>query len=445
MARSAGRYDVIVVGARCAGSPLAALLAGRGLRVLLLDKADPSTDTPSTHLIQGSGVQVLQRLGVYDELAGLTEPIARVRLAFGDIRVESCDLLPAFGGAPGINVRRPTLDPVLVRCADAAGAEVRTDEAVTGLLLDHRGRVTGVVTRRGELRAGLVVGADGVRSTVARLVGASTYLTTPVERAFLWGYFDGTTRPAATAWFGNIGGTGYLASPTDGDHFMAAVALSRSEWPAAKRDLDAAFYSRIVNWPELADVLGGSGRSGSRQVGGWRVMAHGNGYFRESAGPGWVLVGDAGHFKDPTPGQGISDALRQVERLAPAVEAALDGRGDPALTNWWRWRDRDAMDMYWFGQQIGEAGPIPGLVEAMLARLTADEDGVARFMRVLNHDLAPAQVFHVGLLALGLGDALRAGASPRRQVLRDAWGLMRTQATQTVLGTRAQRRTRTRR
>jgi 2-polyprenyl-6-methoxyphenol hydroxylase-like FAD-dependent oxidoreductase len=77
-------------------------------------------------------------------------------------------------------------------------------------------------------------------------------------------------------------------------------------------------------------------------------MANMQGFFRTSAGPGWALVGDAGHFKDPTPGQGIADALRQSEKLAAAIERALgDGRGsqDEVLRDWWRWRDEDAWEV----------------------------------------------------------------------------------------------------
>ena len=85
------------------------------------------------------------------------------------------------------------------------------------------------------------------------------------------------------------------------------------------------------------------------------MMSRWHGFFRESAGPGWALIGDAGHFKDPTPGQGIADALRQAAILAPAIERALGGAEPPdkPLREWWAWRDRDAWEWYWFAQDIG--------------------------------------------------------------------------------------------
>src|SRR5207245_9275337 len=115
----------------------------------------------------------------------------------------------------------------------------------------------------------------------------------------------------------------------------------------------------------LADLI--TGRHGTGRL---HSTLGFSGYFRESAGPGWVLVGDAGHFKDPAPAQGISDALRQVDRLAPAIIAGF-GRGEAALDaeteQWWRWRDEDAAEKYWFAQDLGRGGPVP-LVFAEMAR-----------------------------------------------------------------------------
>lgn len=411
------RFDVVVVGARCAGSPLAAMLAGRGLDVCVVDKAEWPSDTPSTHGIQPNGVRVLEQLGIADELSALTEPITQGRLVFDKTRVDGDDLLEIVG-APMLNLRRSTLDAVLADHARAAGAEVRTRTPVTHLLRED-GRVTGVVTPDCELRAGLVVGADGTRSTVARLVGARTYLREEQGRAFVWGYFETDSAPYGTVWLGKVGDCGFLASPTDGGLFMTAVAISRSDWSRARRDLEGTLRSRLQGWPELAEVL-----SGARLVGKMHAMAHGDSFFRESAGDGWVLVGDAGHFKDPTPGQGIADALRQVEQLAPAVEAALDGSGSDALTRWWRWRDQDALDMYWFAQTMGSAGPSPALVQEMMAALMEKPDGLEQLVRVLDHALPAARVFHPGLVGRSCYRALRRRPGERRQILAETRALL---------------------
>ena len=186
---------------------------------------------------------------------------------------------------------------------------------MTGLVEDD-GRVVGVETTSGELRAPLVVGADGARSTVARLVGASEYHRTPPGGIFLWGYLEGVPAENDGVWLGKVGEYGFLASPTDAGLFMAAVVLPIDRREELRRDRATAYAGAFAHWPELEASL-----AGARRVGPIRMMSRWHGFFRESAGPGWVLVGDAGHFKDPTPGQGISDALRQAVELAPRDRA----------------------------------------------------------------------------------------------------------------------------
>src|SRR5947208_9519639 len=217
MSRRAEQFDVAIVGARCAGSPLAALLAGRGLRVCVVDGALFPSETLSTHVIQPCGVAALRRLGVLDSLlAAGAVPLTRFTLVAGDARIDADleDEAEAFG-APGLCVRRVTLDELLVRAAAAAGAEVRTGEKVCSLLQDN-GRVEGVETARGALRARLVVGADGRRSTVAALVGAGEYHVAPPGRLFAWAYFEGVTDPEPRLRLGRLGALAFLASPTDG-------------------------------------------------------------------------------------------------------------------------------------------------------------------------------------------------------------------------------------
>jgi 2-polyprenyl-6-methoxyphenol hydroxylase-like FAD-dependent oxidoreductase len=416
-----GSFDVVIVGARCAGSPLATMLARRGLGVCVLDKAGLPSDTPSTHAIQPNGVRVLRRLSIADALAASTDPLTKISFAVDGTRADSHDLLPVFG-APGLNIRRTVLDAYLADRARDAGATLRTGTAVTGVLRDETGRVAGVTTDDGEIRAGLVVGADGTRSTVARLAGAREYLRTEIGRVFQWGYFGADAHPKDTLWFGNIAGTGYLAGPTDDGLFMAAVATDRSKWPGSKRDPRVAFDEGLRGWPELAEMV-----VNASPVGRLRVMARGHCYFRESAGPGWVLVGDAGHFKDPTPGQGIADALRQAERLAPAIERALGGAGAQPLLDWWSWRDSDAMEMYWLAHQFGSAGPVPQLLQEMLAQLLSTEDGVERFARMMDHTLPPSSVFGPALLARGLTRGLRTRREQRGQLIAEARTLIADQ------------------
>lgn len=423
-------FDVVVVGARCAGSALATFLARAGLRVCVLDRAKFPSDTPSTHGIQPTGVAVLERLGV---LGRIDAPrIERARFAFDDARV-AFDGIGEITGHPFMSVRRITLDAALIDAAGAAGAEVRTGVAVTGLV-ERDGRVAGVSTSAGKIHAALVVGADGARSTVARLVGAPAYHETRAGRVFAWSYFEGVPMDRPQLWLGGIGETGFLASPTDGDLFMAAVALSAEQHEVLRADREGCFDAALRGWPELEACVGGATRAGPV-----RVMSRLDGFFRRSAGPGWALAGDAGHFKDPSPGQGIADALRQAERLAAGVGRAVEhgpGAIDRAVADWWTWRDRDAWEMYWFAHDLGAAGRPPLVVQAVQERLAAEPALLEGFLRLLNHELAPSRVFTPGLLAATVVRALRARGAPRRLLLAETRDLLATQVRRRAAGRR---------
>jgi 2-polyprenyl-6-methoxyphenol hydroxylase-like FAD-dependent oxidoreductase len=353
---------------------------------------------------------------VADRLAQVAACIDRGTIAFDEIRFDVAvgDLL----GAPMLNVRRVTLDAVLVDVAAAAGADVRLATAVTGLVVDN-GRVAGVRTRSGQLRAPLVVGADGVRSAVARLVGARTYHRRSCGRAFMWAYFEGATAEDNKVWLGKIGDHAFLASATDANLFMTAVVPSANRWPELRRDREAAFAAGLREWPELEASI-----TQARRVGPIRIMSGMAGFLRESAGPGWVLVGDAGHFKDPTPGQGISDALRQAVTLASAIERAFGNGQDPdgVLRDWWGWRDRDAWEMYRFAGEMGAPGPTPHFVHEIQRRLAANPKLTEGLIGVLNHDLPPSRVFTPWLAVRAVASGLRHGRGRRRALLRETRG-----------------------
>ncbi len=383
------RFDVVIVGARCAGSPLALMLARRGLSVCLVDRAQFPSETPSTHVIQRCGVRVLDELGVLDTVSAAgAVPLDRMTMVVDDVVRIEATLPEADYRQSSLCVRRVTLDALLVDAAAAAGAEVRTGLRVTGLLTED-GRVTGVATAAGPIRARLVVGADGRHSTVASLVGAREYHTAPAGKMFAWAYFEGVHDREGRARIGRRGARVFLASPTDGDLYMAAIGIDMAEQAQFHTDRDANFTAGIRTWPELADVL-----VDGRRVGPIRVLTNWHGYFRESAGPGWVLVGDAGHFKDPTPGQGIGDAFRQADRLAPAIEDGLGNTSpDVAIQRWWHWRDDDAYEMYWFASDMGAPGAASPLTMRLMRDLAADPMATQMFLGVLDHQVRPSQLF----------------------------------------------------
>jgi 2-polyprenyl-6-methoxyphenol hydroxylase-like FAD-dependent oxidoreductase len=190
----AEQFDVVVVGARCAGAPLATLLARDGLDVAVVEQAKFPRDTLSTHVYETDGIEFLERLGMIGRLLDTGAPfINRADVRAGDFRVAiDWPRRPEDRGGV-MSVRRFLLDPILVEAAEQAGADVRMSTKVTGLVWDE-GRVAGVRVNEGgresELRARLVVGADGRNSTIAGLAGSRKYNVTPNRRAFYWSFFE---------------------------------------------------------------------------------------------------------------------------------------------------------------------------------------------------------------------------------------------------------------
>jgi flavin-dependent dehydrogenase len=435
----AERFDVVVVGARCAGSPLAATLAGRGLKVALVDRVRFPSDTLSTHLFQNDASRVFADIGVLDRILASGAPwIGQV-----DLRVEHLSMVhrwPCRPGDPGplLSVRRPVLDAALVDAAAEAGACVRTGTRVTGLVERH-GRVAGVRVAvdgdrdgdrdsgrdgdgEAELLAPLVVGADGRGSAVARLTGARSYNRVANERLACWGYYEGATAPEPHTFFAHRWDDEFILGwPCDGGLYMVAAIAPVERADAFRADPGATLDDHVARCAPVAAVV-----HGARRVGPPVLAAHWTSYFRESAGPGWVLVGDAGHFKDPTPGQGITDAVRQAERLAADIVDGLGGNRplDGAMTRWWRWRDRDAREMAWFAGDVGQGGRVPPVLVEILDHLAGDEAMVDRWFEVLNHRVRPSTILTPARLMGATGRLLRTGERPAAQVVGETRQIM---------------------
>jgi 2-polyprenyl-6-methoxyphenol hydroxylase-like FAD-dependent oxidoreductase len=415
-------YDVAVVGARCAGSPLAIKLSRAGARVLLVDKDEFPSDTPSTHFFQAEGMLSLQRLGVLDRLMSTGAPLiedAHNQIEYLVIRSRWPTRPGDAGGA--LCVRRPVLDTILMQRAREVGVEVRTRTRATGLLGNGRVRglrITDGAGRESEVMARLVVGADGRGSFVARHTAARMYNVTASERFGFWGYYEGVTVSSpVTAYLHRFGEEFLIAAPTDSGLFMVITLPPRHRLPLFRADSESAFDEHVAKDPVLAELV-----AGRKRVGRLCSVLGFAGYFRESAGRGWVLVGDAGHFKDPAPAQGISDALRQVDRLAPAIIAGL-GRGEAALdeeTNrWWRWRDEDAQEKYWFAQDFGRGGATPAVFVEMARRLH-EQGRFSQLIDVFNHRRRPSTLLSPARLLGAAGRlSLRSGTHSRRQVMNE--------------------------
>jgi 2-polyprenyl-6-methoxyphenol hydroxylase-like FAD-dependent oxidoreductase len=431
-------FDVIVVGARCAGSPLAALLARQGLSVALVERAAFPKDTLSTHIFQAPAINFLKRLGVLDTVRDTgARPCTEVDFRIEDLRVTfGVNQRPGDAGA-FMSVRRFVLDPILLGAAEDAGAEVLMSTAVTGLVHDS-GRVAGVTVRHEgrerTLRAKLVVGADGRNSTVADEVGARKYNVTPGERFGYWAFFtDADPGPHPELVYHRWEGRYIIAMPADGGLFQVIALPERRFLPEFRRDREAAFMAHARACGPLGETL-----AGARRVGKMFGLLKYECFLRESAGPGWALVGDAGHFKDPAPGQGITDAFRQVEALAPAIVRSIDDRAgalDEAVSAWARWRDLDAAEHYWLAADFGAAGPVsPVVVEAI--RQLHRRNRIADLGDVLQHRRRPSAVVTPPVLLKAAASALRKPGADRAAVLRELRTLVVTDTRRRRLGRR---------
>lgn len=355
------KYDVVVVGARAAGAATAHLLARHGLSVLLLDRSRYGSDTLSTHALMRGGVLQLQRWGLLERVvAAGTPPVRQVTFRYAG-EVVPIAIKPSYGVDTLYAPRRTVLDPILVDAASNAGADVRFGIAVADVVRDRQGVVTGVVgrTRDGfafQADARIVVGADGIRSTIADRVGAAVQRIGTGASATTYGYwpdlgvdgYEWNYRPNAAS--------GVIPT-NDG---RACVFASAVPSRIGRGGVDTLLSIVAKSNPELAERLTAEPPPPMRTFTGLP------GYVRRSWGPGWALVGDAGYYKDPLSAHGLTGALRDAELLARAIAAILLAGADEcdALGGYQATRDALSTTLFditdaiaghhWSDDQIGD-------------------------------------------------------------------------------------------
>jgi menaquinone-9 beta-reductase len=385
---TASEFDTIVVGARVAGAPLATLLARGGQKVLLLDADKLPSDQPlSTHFVQAIGMDWLDELGVGARIRSLAPPSHRVRLEL----LGRGFTLTFPGGRAGCCVRRSVIDPVLQEAAVAAGAELRDRTEVVGLLREGE-RVVGVQARSGDkveaLRARVVVGADGRNSTVAKLTGAKEYLGYDNPRFSYWGYW-----PAPKSWKEDPELSGFdgaiefggdrvvrFAFQCDSDLLLLSAAPELSALDSFRGNHAAAYVESLRGGRYTGRLV-----EGNQPVGpilGFKKLRF---FFRDAAGPGFALVGDAGLHKDPTPGIGMTDALRDARNLARAI---LEG-GDRALRLYHLQRDIDSLELFHFAKELGDPSYINPLNALVFERSETRPDIAERLAQSVDRLIAP--------------------------------------------------------
>ena len=367
------------------------LLARKGYKVLVVDRASFPSDTVSTHILHPVGAEALARWGQLDRLVPTgCPPIDTYAFDFGYFTITGA---PGTVSAPHAYCpRRTILDKVLVDAVAAAGAEVR-EGFVVDEIVESRGRIAGI---SGHSKGGaavtetadVVIGADGRHSMVAGAVRAQQYNEKPPLLAAYYSYwsnlpmngrFETYIRP----------GSGFAAAPTHDGLTMVVLGWPYAEFEANKRDVEGN-YMRVI---DLAPAFAERVRAARREapIAGAFVPN----FFRKPFGPGWALVGDAGYNKDPITAQGITDAFRDAELCATAIDESLSaGRPwDEAMGHYQRTRDERVLPMYEFTCQLARLEPPPPQMQQLFAAIAGNQKAMDGFAQMNAGTISPAAFF----------------------------------------------------
>lgn len=382
-------FDVIVIGTRCAGSPTAMLLARRGYKVLAVDRASFPSDTVSTHILHPLGVGALARWGLLDRLTATgCPPVHTYAFDFGPF---------TLSGAPGTEKtpvaycpRRTILDKILVDAAAESGVEIREGFGVDEFLIEN-GSVAGIKGRskRGNPTseyARVVIGADGLHSTLAKAVQPDQYNEKPALLAGYYSYWSGLPMDGRFETYIRDR-RGYAAVPTHDELTLIIAAWPYAEFAENRKDIEGNFRKTIAMAPTFAERLRGAKREA--RFAGTAVPN----YFRKPYGRGWALVGDAGYNKDFITGQGMLDAFRDAELCASALDAYFSGAQsfDDAMGEYQRIRDAHVGPMYEFTCQLATLEPPPPELQQLLMAAHGNQKAMDDFARMNAGTISPAE------------------------------------------------------
>jgi 2-polyprenyl-6-methoxyphenol hydroxylase-like FAD-dependent oxidoreductase len=401
-------HDVIVIGARCAGAPTAMLLARKGHRVLVVDRATFPSDTVSTHILHPLAGASLVRWGLLDRLVATGCPeIHSYDFDFGSFTVS---------GRPGTEdtplaycPRRTVLDQLLVDAAAAAGADVRERFVVDEILVAD-GRVTGI---KGHSKSGgpvterarVVVGADGRHSGLAAAVQPEQYDEKPPLLCGYYSYWSGLPMEGRFEMYSRPG-RAFAAAPTHDDLTLVIAGWPAAEFAENRSHVERTYLEAIDLAPAFAERL----RRAKREAPFVGAMVPN--FFRKPYGRGWALVGDAGYNRDFITAQGILDAFRDAESCAEALDQALTGARafDEAMAAYQRQRDQRVSAMYEFTCQLATLAPPPPELERLLAALPGNQAAMDGFARMNAGTISPAEFFAPeNVAAIAMAAAARVG------------------------------------
>ena len=360
------RHDVVIVGARVAGSATAMLLARLGYDVAVVDQATFPSDTLSTHSIARSGVVQLQRWGLLDEVLDSGTPAIRQITFHANGESVTRPIKDKVGVDFLIAPRRYVLDTILAGAAERAGATVRLGVTVTGVRRDGRGRAVGVYGRDHtgrflEIGARYVIGADGLGSLVARSVDAAVKEIRGANGATQYAYYGGIPWTGIEFFLAERALAGIF--PTHDGQACIWICNPSADAKQIRRRTGSrteAFAQLLAHSaPELAERL-----RDAQRVSPVRGMLRQPNQLRQAFGPGWALVGDSAYHRDAVTGYGISDAFRDAELLATALDHAIGGGGgSSALEVYQQQRDQALREVFEITCRLATYPAIPTFID----------------------------------------------------------------------------------
>ena len=397
-------YDVIIVGARCAGATLAIYLGRAGLKVLLLDSVKMPRDmTLSTHFIQGAGMKVLDEIGLGSKLRKIAPPTKYLHSYLNNVHVKSefnDDLLPYC-------IRRVHVDSLLQAEAQIAGAEFVSGTTVVDIIFE-KGRVVGVITKADNgvksYRSRLVVGADGPNSIIARLTKSQAYIKDSLQIPAFWSYVKAPTiwqssQFHETDMIVEWADDGYRSVfQTDGDALLFSASSSQILGPQWQVNEPGSFLSYLSKSSRLGPLL-----QGSELIGRPRHIKKADFYLRKPIGAGYLLLGDAGCRKHFVSGQGMTEAFIEAKNISKVIIA--DNNSE--YKKYWKDRDRRVLPLYLdakFQSNIDHMNT--HFIRTLFSQLAKSPEYSGRLTLSCNRQIQPKQIFTGSMLASAVGRSI---------------------------------------